>query len=269
VVARRSFLIRSAFAIFLTAFTMALAANARAQQCPTEPDWSYTGDDGPSNWNELFPIMCGQGVLQSPIDIQTTKGNLISASLPKLVFKFNKGHITFLDHDDQIQISHGEGNFITIGGVEYDLINVHVHTTSEHTIDGNSYPLEIHYVLQSPTSGLIAVVGVLVKVGKSDSGVITPPNEADPATVDLDLTKLIPKDTKSYVRYTGSLTTPGSTTALPRCQEGILWTVMLKPITMSQNQIDDFQNSEVGCWSTETTNRPTQPIGNRPILSNK
>ena len=248
---------------------MALAADARADGCPTEPDWSYTGDTGPTFWNELFPIMCGQGTLQSPIDIETGKGSgVIPAKLPKLTFHYDVAHVIFLDHDDQTDSPDGQRNYITIGKTRYNLENVHVHTTSEHTLNGKGFPMEIQLVHQS-SDGFFAVVGVLVKAGKKNEGVIDPPSEVDPSTVDLDLAKLIPKDSKDYVQYIGSLTTPGSTTALPRCEEGILWMVMLKPITMSQDQIEDFQNSEMGCWGTTTTNRLTQPIGNRPILLNK
>lgn len=247
---------------------MALAADVSAAGCPSEPDWSYTSDTGPTFWNQLFPIMCGQGFLQSPIDIETRKGNVVSAKLPKLTFHYDVAHVIFLDHDDQIEINHGLGNFITIGNTEYDLINIHMHTPSENTVNGKQFPMEIHLVHQS-SDGLLAVVGVLVKMGKKDSGVIDPPSEVDPSTVDLDLAKLIPKDTKNYVQFIGSLTTPGSTTALPRCEEGLLWNVMLTPITMSADQIAAFQDSEVGCWGTSATNRPLQPLGNRPILINK
>jgi carbonic anhydrase len=267
VVRKRFVFVRIALAIFLTILAMALTADAMAAGCPSEPDWSYTGDNGPTFWNQLFPIMCGQGSLQSPFAIDTTKGNVISAKLPKLTFHYDVAHVIFLDHDDQIEVDHGQGNFITIGSTEYDLVNVHVHTPSEHTINGKQFPMEIQLVHQS-ADGMFAVVGVLVTPGKKNDGVIGTPSTVDPSTVELDMTKLIPKD-KKYVQFTGSLTTPGSTTALPRCEEGPLWTVMLTPITMSQDQIAAFEDSEQGCWGTTITNRPLQPIGNRPVLISK
>jgi carbonic anhydrase len=243
---------------------MAPAANSTASGCPSESDWSYTGDNGPAFWNTLFPIMCGKGVLQSPFNIVTRGRNITPARLPKLTFHYGVAQVTFLDHDDQIVFDHGEGNFITIGNTEYELINIHVHTPSEHTTDGKQFPVEIHLVHQS-ADGLLAVVGVLVAAGKKDSGVIEPPSEGDPTTVDFDLNKLLP-NRKNYVRFTGSLTTPGHTTELPRCAEGVLWTEMLTPITMSQDQINAFEDSEEGCWGTRTTNRPLQPVNNRPVL---
>lgn len=257
-------LLGSTVAFFLTILVMTLPAGAMAAGCPSEPDWSYSGDNGPAFWSTLFPIMCGKGVLQSPFDIVTRGHSVSPAKLPKLTFHYSVAKVIFLDHDDQIVIDHGDGNFITIGNTEYELINVHVHTPSEYTTDGKQFPMEIHLVHQS-SDGLLAVVGVLVSSGKNDSGVLEPPSEGDPSTVDLDLNKLIPRK-KNYVRFVGSLTTPGGTTALPRCAEGVLWTEMLTPITMSQDQISAFEDSEEGCWGTRTTNRPVQPVNNRPVL---
>jgi carbonic anhydrase len=261
---KRFDLLRMALAFLVATFVMALPASAMAAGCPSEPDWSYSGDNGPAFWNTLFPIMCGQGVLQSPFDIVTRGHSISPAKLPRLRFHYGVAQVIFLDHDDQIEIDHGQGNFITIGNTEYELINVHVHTPSEYTKDGKQFPMEIHLVHQSP-DGLLAVVGVLVSSGKSDGGVLEPPTEGDPSTVDLDLNKLIPHK-KNYVRFVGSLTTPGNTAALPRCAEGVLWTEMLTPITMSQDQISAFEDSEEGCWGTRTTNRPLQPVNNRPVL---
>src|SRR5216684_4407881 len=222
--------------ILTAILVMVLPVNAMAAGCPSEPDWSYSGANGPAFWNTLFPIMCGKGVLQSPFDIVTSRGNISAARLPRLIFHYNVAHVVFLDHDDQIQIDHGQGNYITIENLRYDLENIHVHTPSEYTIDGKQFPLEIHLVHKS-SGGLLAVVGVLVAARK-----------------------------RNYVRFVGSLTTPGNTPALPRCAEGVLWTEMLTPITMSQDQIAAFEDSEEGCWGTRTTNRPVQPVNNRPLL---
>jgi len=250
--------------ILTAILVMVLPVNAMAAGCPSEPDWSYSGANGPAFWNTQFPIMCGKGVLQSPFDIVTSRGNISAARLPRLIFHYNIAHLVFLDHDDQIQIDHGQGNYITIGNLRYDLENIHVHTPSEYTIDGKQFPLEIHLVHKS-SGGLLAVVGVLVAAGKSDNGIFEPPSETDPSTVDLNLIKLVPRK-RNYVRFVGSLTTPGNTPALPRCAEGVLWTEMLTPITMSQDQIAAFEDSEEGCWGTRITNRPVQPVNNRPLL---
>lgn len=235
----------------------------RAAGCPTEPDWSYSGSNGPDRWNSLFPTQCGNGSRQSPFHIVTASAT--RAKLPELIFHYKVADVVVLDHDDQVQFHHGAGNFITIGKTRYDLINVHEHTPGEYTLDGRQFPMEIHLVHQDPSTGQLAVVGVLVSSGKPDDGVIEPPSTAEPSAVDLKLTDLLPTN-RAYVRFDGSLTTPGTTTTPPRCAEGVLWTEMLHPISMSPRQIAAFQDSAQACWGTRITNRPVQPLNGRPLL---
>ncbi len=239
----------------------------RAGGCPTEPDWSYSGANGPAHWNTLFPYQCGTGTRQSPFAIDSKNG-VTRAKLPKLVFHYNVADVTVLDHDDQVTLDHGAGNYITIGKTRYDLINVHEHTPSEYTLNGTQYPMEIHLVHQDLQSGALAVVGVFVVEGKPDRGVLEAPTSSEPSTVDLKLTDLIPHN-RAYLRFNGSLTTPGTTTTPPRCAEGVLWTEMLTPIQMSADQISAFEDSAEACWGTRVTNRPVQPINNRFVLKPK
>ncbi len=251
------------YLLFVSTVVLASSIPAIAGGCPTEPDWSYSGNDGPQYWNQLFPNQCGNGSRQSPFNIATVQ--FTRSLLPKLDFHYAEANVIYLDHDDQVQFDHGEGNYITIGGTRYDLINIHAHTPSEYTIDGQQFPMEIHFVHQNSVSGQLAVVGVMVALGKSDPGVIEPPTPEDPALVDLKLTDLLPKR-KNYVRFNGSLTTPGNTTTPPRCAEGVLWTEMLTPITMSADQIAAFEDSARACWGTSVTNRPLQPSNGRFLL---
>ncbi|CAI8727701.1 carbonic anhydrase family protein [Methylococcus capsulatus] len=142
---------------------------AGAAGCPSEPDWSYSGANGPSNWNTLFPIQCGTGSRQSPFDIVTA--NVTKADLPKLSFHYNVADVLFLDHDDQVAFNHGNGNFIKIGKDRFDLINIHEHTPSEYTLNGQQFPMEIHLVHQNKQTGQLAVIGVFVVTGKENKGV--------------------------------------------------------------------------------------------------
>ncbi len=251
----------AALAVFFA--TTPRGATLWAAGCPTEPDWSYTGSNGPNNWNSLFPTQCGTGTRQCPFAIVTAGAT--RATLPKLTFHYKVADVVVLDYDDQVQFDHGAGNFITIGKTRYDLINVHEHTPSEHTLNGKQFPMEIHLVHQSSSTGQYAVVGVFVVAGKADQGV-TPPSPSDPTNVDLKLTDLIPKR-RNYVRFNGSLTTPGTATTPPRCEEGLLWTVMLTPISMSSDQIDAFKKAAEQCWGTSITNRPLQPSNGRFVLT--
>jgi carbonic anhydrase len=179
----------------------------------------------------------------------------------------------YLDHDDQVSINHGAGNYITIGSQRFNLEQIHFHTPGEYTVNGAPpAPLEFHFVhLNADPRGFpkVAVVGVFVQTGKADPGLIELPSEHDPTTVDIDLNYLLPPIfQRDYWRFAGSLTTPTEVPfASTRCAEGLLWTVMKTPITMSPGQLSAFENSSVGFWGVDVTNRPIQPDNGRYILS--
>jgi len=246
----------------ILAIVLAVVTVASADP-PEAGNWNYT-TNGPSMWNQNFPDQCSTGSRQSPFIILSDTA--IRANLPKLVFHYSHP-ITFLDHDDQISINHGEGNYITIGKTRFDLKSIHQHTPAEYTIDGApANPLEFHLVHASAT-GQIAVVGVLVKSGKADKGVIQPPSFQDPDTVEIDPRGLLPKN-RAYWRFNGSLTTPTASGVPfpPYCAEGILWTEMRNPITMSADQIAAFEDSNSAVWGTSNIARGVQPSNNRFIL---
>ncbi len=249
-------------AILCAAFTVR-ATPVIAAGCPTEPqDWNYTSF-GPYLWNTNFPILCGLGTRQSPINIAAKSA--VRAHLPRIKFHYNVADVVTLDHDDNQTLTGAQtGNFISIGGVQYFIYNIHAHTPGEHTVNGNSFPLELHFVHKS-SAGQVAVVGVLVKEGKANDGIIEPPSAADPSTVDFKLTDLIPNNHR-YWSYDGSLTTPGGDPTTLGCPEVVLWLVMTKPISMSAAQIQAFKDSSFACWDTENNARPIQPINNRFIF---
>lgn len=53
---------------------------------------------------------------------------------------------------------------LDLDGEHYELVQYHFHAPSEHMIDGERAPLELHFVHKSAT-GTLAVLGVLVEVG--------------------------------------------------------------------------------------------------------
>ena len=131
-----------------------------------------------------------------------------------LVDVINNGHT--------IQINYDEGSTLTVDATEFELAQYHFHVPSEHTIEGKSFPMEMHLVHVSK-QGKIAVLGVLIEEGSHNS-VFDPVVEHIPLEVGseehlenvrVEIDDLFPEDYSTF-RYAGSLTTPP-------CSEGVRW----------------------------------------------
>ncbi|MCA9971534.1 MAG: carbonic anhydrase family protein [Anaerolineales bacterium] len=219
------------------------------------PHFAYEGEDGPENWAELSAHYetCATGQAQSPIDL--TSANL--ENLENIVFEYGETAVNILNNGHTIQVDQIQGSQIIIGGDNYQLAQFHFHAPSEHVVDGQPYPIEMHLVHRS-ASGKLAVVGVLIQEG-AENGAFAPvwahlPAEemginATGATV--QLADLLPADQTVY-RYSGSLTTPP-------CSEDVLWSVMHQPVEMSAAQIAAFTDIIAG------NNRPVQPLNARTL----
>ena len=151
----------------------------RAVSPPADtPHWTYDGEKGPRFWGKLDPdfSLCEAGQKQSPIDIEKTA----PATLPKLRADFSPAKLQIVHHEHvadeinnghTIQVNYTEGDTLTIGDTNYELIQFHFHSPSEHTVHGKHYPMEMHFVHKSP-SGTLAVVGVFIEQG----GVVSEPS---------------------------------------------------------------------------------------------
>ena len=222
----------------------------RAMSPPANtPHWTYEGEKGPRFWGKLDPIfsVCDKGRNQSPIDIAKTS----PATLPKLRSDFSPAKLQIVHHEHiadeinnghTIQINYTEGDTLTIGDTNYELIQFHFHAPSEHTVHGKHYPMEVHFVHKSP-SGALAVVGVFIEQGAHNKAF--DPIWANLPTqkgveshfehVSVDVDSLLPHSHQSY-RYDGSLTTPP-------CSEVVKWIVMKSPIQLSKEQIQTLRRS--------------------------
>jgi carbonic anhydrase len=83
-----------------------------------------------------------------------------------------RGRLAFFPDDDAMQCTQltfedKVGN-ITVDGNVYNLDKMHWHMPSEHTINGQRYPLEMHLVHKSD-AGDLAVIAVLYQYGAPDS----------------------------------------------------------------------------------------------------
>jgi carbonic anhydrase len=177
--------------------------------------------------------------------------------LEKLTVGYQPSVGTLLNNGHTIQYTPKENHYLQKGENSYKLLQFHFHSPSENLINGQSYPLEAHFVHKDENNQFL-VFAVLFKEGKSNSELSklwthipkTPASTQDIGQVNMK--NLLPKSFK-YYRFSGSLT-------VPPCTEGIIWLVADQHPTVSKEQIDQF-NQVMG----HATNRPVQPISGRVI----
>ena len=218
--------------------------------------WSYGGEGGPDRWGDLAPENqpCAIGDQQSPIDLASA----LSANAPVPTPRWTSVHgaqVVNNGHTLQVNVT-GPGG-LKLGGKDYALKQFHFHHPSEHTIDGKSFPLEVHFV-HAAADGDLAVIGVMFEPGAVNPALnpiwaVAPAKEGTAeAAGEIDLGAFLPKDASLY-RYEGSLTTPP-------CSETVRWTVMSAPITASPSQIAAFAQL------FPMNARPVQPLNRRFVL---
>jgi carbonic anhydrase len=241
-------------------------SNRPAVPAAGAPVWHYEGAEGPANWGKLSPSFaaCGDGQRQSPIDISKpmrgTTPEMKTAFLPAALRIAHHEHIADgINNGHTIQINYPEADTLTLGSVSYQLVQYHFHSPSEHTVDGKSFPMEMHMVHKSG-GGALAVVGVLIEEGAHNPA-FAPVFTNLPAqkgvethfpAVNVDVDALLPAARTSF-RYDGSLTTPP-------CSEDVSWIVMTMPIQLSKEQIGAFTRL------IKDNNRPVQKLNGRTVL---
>ena len=164
-----------------------------------------------------------------------------------------------VDNGHTIQVTNDVPMSLDADGVHFELVQYHFHAPSEHTVNGEHAPLEVHFVHKTAAANL-AVIGVLVEEGEHDP-ILDPILAALPSGpgdkrhvegLDLDMTELRPLPER-YYRYEGSLTTPP-------CSEGVKWIVMAERRQISSEQMATLTSH------LHNNNRPVQPLYDREIL---
>ena len=117
--------------------------------------WAYEGEHGPGHWGDLSPafVQCKVGVNQSPIDIVDT----FDAKLPPLELDYTTSTVDLLNNGHTAQANIQPGSYLRVGDEEFELIQLHLHTPSEHRIDGKTFLMETHYVHRN-ANGELAVL---------------------------------------------------------------------------------------------------------------
>ncbi|CAF1087406.1 unnamed protein product [Brachionus calyciflorus] len=224
-------------------------------------EWNYQGL-GPDVWIHEFPSCAGK--LQSPINIETSKaifdpklGQIHYHNYDKLLYWniSNNGHTIMISQigNDSLR------PYITGSDFEprskYYLTQLHFHwgfniyQGSEHHVNGQKFPLEVHLVHVSDTNKT-SVLAFLFQISEKNnsniSGLIDKVgldvDEKDFDLASFQLNSIIPDEgnlkTDGFYRYLGSLTTPP-------CTEGVKWTIFRTKINISENQIKEFYQNQI------------------------
>jgi carbonic anhydrase len=217
------------------------------------PHWTY---EEAARWQELSEEFsaCGEGTQQSPIDLTGAVG----LDLPNAILDYVPADATVIDNGHTVQVNVPEAGTLELDGKTYAFAQFHFHAPSEHTVDGDHWPMEWHFVHKAE-DGSLAVLGVLVEEGPAwqpfDIIIESLPfeeNIEDKVYGQVDIAAFLPELTAAY-RYDGSLTTPP-------CSEGVEWSVLQGTITMSTEQMEAFTSR-----FSEANNRPVQPINDREL----
>jgi len=235
-------------------FAMLLALPAQAGEGSVH--WDYTGELGPEHWGDLSPnfVQCKVGLNQSPINIVDT----LDADLPTLELDYNTSTVDLVNNGHTAQANVEPGNYLRVGREVFELIQFHVHTPSEHRINGKSFLMETHYVHRNER-GELAVLALLHDEGPRsealDSFEREIPEEIDKPVAYRESVAGIPiiRVDKAYYRYNGSLTTPP-------CSEGVRWYVLKQSSPVSLDQQALYQQL-IGDDA-----RGPQPINARVVL---
>lgn len=217
----------------------------------TEQHWGYEGEGGPEHWAELGYPDCSANE-QSPIDVPV--GTSVHSA--DISFNYDPSALNIVNNGHSIQMDYDEGSSIEVENNTYKLLQLHFHSLSENTINGEFSEMEMHLVHQSD-AGEYAVIGVMMDNG-SENSAYAPIWEHMPAevgkvetisNVTLDADDLLP-ETKTYYRFDGSFTTPP-------CTEGVNWFLMDTPVELSTEQINAFK------LIYSNNYRPVQPLNDR------
>ncbi|XP_034744986.1 carbonic anhydrase 4-like isoform X2 [Etheostoma cragini] len=247
------------------------------QQCNTPEKWGHANSN------------C-DGHHQSPINIVTRK-TLKDERLTPL--EFNNYQQIFRDSikNNGHSVKVGVPHLSTISGgglpTTYKAVQFHMHwgkqggPGSEHTIDGEQYPMELHIVhmkhhytdlstaLADPEG--VAVLGFFYERSNSANRKYDPiintlrsitATNSNTSLSSVSLAQLIPpeKNLTNFYRYKGSLTTPG-------CTEAVIWTVFENTIPLSMDQLRVFSELQFHNGKPMVGNfRPVQPLNGRQVF---
>ncbi|KAG7516104.1 carbonic anhydrase 4-like [Solea senegalensis] len=261
----------------------------------TGADWCYQSQftcdhqcNAPEKWSHANGNCAG--TRQSPINVVTRKTVKDERLTP---FKFSNYQEIFRgtikNNGHSVQVTVPDHRTISGGGLpdSYKAVQFHFHwginggPGSEHTIDGEQYPMEVHIVhMKSHYTDLkraladeegVAVLGFFYEASNSGNRKYDPlinalrsiktPNANTTLVSGISLAQLIPSEQNmtNYYRYKGSLTTPD-------CSQAVIWTLFENPIPLSTDQLQAFAELKFHDGKPMVdTFRPVQPLNGRQV----
>ncbi|RLM80221.1 alpha carbonic anhydrase 1, chloroplastic-like [Panicum miliaceum] len=234
--------------------------------CLDSVRFGYSGSTGPNYWGSLSPnfTLCSKGINQSPIDIVKDEA-IYNPQLEPLERDYTATNATTVDNVFNIVLRYND----TAETVKkYKLKQLHWHSPSEHTINGERFAMELHMV-HFTEDGNITVVAILYRYGKPDpflfqikeqlaelhaKGCKAEKGDALPVGV-VDMTEL-KQGGDRYYRYVGSL-------SAPPCTENVIWNFLAEVREMSKEQAADLMAPLEGSYRHNS--RPLQPLNGRMV----
>ncbi len=241
------------------ALTLTLLSSVSIANEAKTSHWGYTGHNTPETWGQLSEKYhsCSDGLNQSPINI--THSITDPKHAPLNISYSDKGSKEVINNGHTIQVNMEEGDTFVVDGITFELKQFHFHSPSENHIEGKEFALEAHFV-HLDKDGNIAVLAVMFEEGKENKDLAKvwakmPKEEGGKSALKVKdiAASILPKE-KHYYRFNGSLTTPP-------CTEGVRWFVLETPMTVSKEQIDQFQHT-----MHHANNRPIQKTNARIII---
>lgn len=205
--------------------------------------FGYTGLIGPLNWASLAPEngACNTGKNQSPINIDAT----VSLATENPILDIPEQPVEFENLGTTIEVI--VNGTTTFAGSDFRLRQFHMHTPSEHRINDEYYPLEVHMVhegVADPNS--LVVISILFQLTTETSNpllsglrsslaaIATPGTKTEVES--LDFASVIEHvQTTSLFQYTGSLTTPP-------CAEGVTFLIAQEPLAIDVNTFNEIKS---------------------------
>ena len=173
---------------------------------------------------------------QSPVNITDSKCQIGKHSLT-MTYDISSEHLT---HEFQsVEVDYDAGSYVTFDGLNYNLLQFHFHTPSEHLVNDLRYPMEMHIVHQTEDQQYFLVIALLLQAGEEDPFIAQFLNDVplgkkhidnDQKFLDINQ-ELIPEVFLSYYHYEGSLTTPPYS-------ENVDWIIDTRVHTCSRSQLE-------------------------------